>query len=287
METIALLVVIRFPHGKVQVLEKEVVINKLLYDEKANTIMQVIKAELLDVGLVLDERDILIIDGAKELRKAFPGVLKNVKVQGCLVHLKKLLDDLFSTSDTAKEWTDEGIIEVRDEYKRLINKIARAKNQTERNCSISELENKLESKTASFKDEMRGFWRRFKKDLDAGFYHTLDEKPFYDIWRQYGKDVRDNNIAEAECKIDQRLRKGGCGFKNYTDTQDLFNSVSGAERLPEGVVLKKEPEFEPTYCWTIPLQLGCIRFSGHDGLYKAQSDSRTCSQRCGRALPQN
>ncbi len=258
METISLIVVIRFPHGKVHVLEKEVVINKLLYNEKADTIMQVIKAELLDVGLVLDERDILIMDGAKELRKGFPGVLKNVKIQGCLVHLKRLLDDLFKTSDTAKEWTDEGIIEVRDEFKRLIRRIARAKNQAERNCSISELENKLESKTASFTDEMRGFWRRFKKDLDAGFYHTLDETPFYEIFRIYGEDVRDNNVAEAECKKDQKLRKDSNGFKKHHDTQDLFNSDSGADRLPGGVVLKREPEFKPTYCWHIPLQLGAL-----------------------------
>jgi hypothetical protein len=49
-----LIATIRFP-------KKEVLINKLLFNEKSETIQQVLKAEALDIGLVLDERDVVII----------------------------------------------------------------------------------------------------------------------------------------------------------------------------------------------------------------------------------
>jgi hypothetical protein len=259
MDTILLIAVLQFLDCETVKLKKEVVISKLLYNERADTIVQVLKAELLDIGLNLDERDVIIFDAAKELRKAIPEVFKKAKIQGCLVHLKRLMDEkLFSTSDTAKEWLDEITIAKRDEFKRLIMAIARAKTQTDRSCTISKLEGRLLSVDMS---EFRGFWKRLKKDLDADFYHTLDEQPFNDIFHKCGEDIRDNNVAEAECHGVQRLRKGSNCFKKFETTQDRFNFVNGRKRLTkkEAKQLKRTiPEFEPIYCFSIPLPLAAV-----------------------------
>jgi hypothetical protein len=255
MENQALIVAIQFPNGNA--LKQEVIVNKLLYNEKAETIAQVLMAEVVGAGFVLDERDVVIIDDAKELRKPIPAVSKNVKIQLCLWHLRNRLNIRFSTSLTAEEHVDESDIDVRYVFKGLIMDIAGAKNQSERSASIK----RLISMRSSLLKGMWPFWKRFKTDLDAGFYHTLDEQPFWEIYHKYeGLDIRNNNLAEAQCHRVQTLRKGANGFKIQDDTQDRFNSFFLGDRTDAKIekLTRKIPEFKPTYCWNIPLQLGAL-----------------------------
>jgi hypothetical protein len=174
--------------------------------------------------------------------------------------LERKLDKNFSTSDIAMELVDETAIELRKVFKDLIMGIAKARNQGTRSALINQLKSMplLESMPS-----MWSCWKRLKKDLDAGFLHTLDEQPFYEVYRTNGVDIRDNNVAEAECKRVQTLRKSGNGFKKLESTQNRLNGFFLDDRTNDKIsrVKREISEFQPTYCFNIPLQLCALNLA--------------------------
>ena len=228
---------------------KETFINKLAYNEKAETIIQVLKAEAAEIGFLLGAGDVAIIDGAGEWRKGIRGVSDKVIIQLCTFHLIRRLHKNFPTGNKALEQLDESLIAGREEFNRIIIGIVKAKDKSTRSARIAELERK------PLTEPMKKYWKRLQKDLE--FYHTLDEQPFCEIDQKYEVDPRDNNFTEREARKIQHLRKKENGFKNQENTQNLVNGLFLSDRTNAKISkLKREiPEFQPVYRFSVPLQL--------------------------------